>query len=231
MALIVPGSLAGQVSGKVGGDVFSHNRSGPYVRNGATPVNRQTDAQDAIRSALASASSSWKRLTEGQRQAWEAYAANNPIMNRVGRSVRLAGNAAHVQINGRRIYLGSTELVAPPTAGAPDGLLTVSATWDIGSGSFGLVYTATPLAAGQKLHLSGCLLLSPSINFVKNRLRYFGMSAAAQASPFDFQTLFEAKFGTIAVGNKLVVEARIYDTATGLLSQPRRVEGIALTTP
>jgi hypothetical protein len=231
MALIVPGSLAGQVSGKVGGDVFSHNRSGPYVRNGATPVNRQTDAQDAIRAALASASSSWKGLTDAQRHAWEAYAANNPVMNRVGRSVRLAGNAAYVQINGRRIYLGSTELASPPTAGAPDALLTISGTWDIGAGSFGLIYTATPLAAGQKLHLSGCLLLSPSINFVKNRLRFFGLSAAAQVSPFDYQSLFEAKFGAIAVGNKIVVEARIYDTATGLLSQPRRLDGIAISTP
>ncbi len=230
MAITRPGSIVGQVSGRIGGLVFSRNRGGDYVRNGPSPTNPQSSYQTAVRNALSLASAGWDTLTDSQRAAWVSWAQDHPVRNRLGESIRLQGNAAYVQLNSRLAYLGTAIVVAPPAVNAPDPLLSVTPTFDIGAGNFQLAYTATPLGAGLKLWVLGCLLGSPAITFVKNRLRHFYTSAAAAASPADLDTAFSARFGAPVVGQKVVLMAGVLDGTNGQLSAMLRCEGLVTTT-
>lgn len=230
MAITRQGSVVGEVSGSVGGVVFSRNRGGNYVRTRVKPSNPSTEYQVAVRNALSTASGDWKDLTDAQRAAWKSWADSNPIRNRLGESIRLQGNAAFVELNARLIMLGTASVATPPIVSAPDPLLTLTGSYDVGAGDFQVAYTATPLAAGTKLWVSGCLLSSASINFVQNRLRHFFTSAAAAASPAAIESAFTARFGTPQVGNKVVLTASVIDGTNGLMSSIMRDEGIVVST-
>jgi len=230
MAIMRPGALAGQLSGRVGGIVFSRNRGGDYVRNGPSPTNPKTAYQVAVRNALALASTRWNDMSADARASWKGWAQNNPVQNRIGETIRLQGNAAFVELNSRLAYLGTAVVDTPPAVSAPAPLLTLAATFDIGAGDFQLTYTATPLAAGMKLWVLGCLVTSAGISNVNNRLRHFYTSAAAAESPAAIETAFSARFGAPVVGQYVFIRAGVLDGTNGQLSSMLEVSGIVTTT-
>ena len=229
MAIMRPGPLAGQLSGRVGGIVFSRNRGGDYVRNGPSPLNPQTSYQVAVRNALALASTRWNDMGASARAGWKAWAENNPAQNRLGESIRLQGNAAFVMFNSRLAYLGIAVVDTPPVISAPPSLLTLVPTFDVGAGAFQVAYTTTPLGAGTKLWVLGCRPMSLGISFVRNKLRHFITGAAAGASPLDIETAFYARFGTPAVGENIVVRAGVLG-ADGQLSAMLQASALVTTT-
>ena len=230
MAKFTSGPLAGQVSGSIGNTVFSYNRYGPYLRVRSKPVQPNTLFQQQARSRLATASQAWAALDSGKRDLWTAWAAQHPIVDRLGTSQTLAGNASYVSINALRALCGDAALDTPPLTPAPSGLLTCTLTADIGAGSFQIAYTATPLAAGCKIFLQAALLYGAGKSYFKNALRFCGLSAAAQASPLDVETLISDRLGTLVVGQTCIVYASVYDSASGLLSQPLSAAELVSTT-
>jgi hypothetical protein len=230
MAIMRPGPLAGQLSGRVGGVVFSRNRGGDYVRNGPSPTNPQSDYQVAVRNALSVASSYWDDMDDAARQAWRGWAQVNPIQNRLGESIRLQGNASYVSLNARKAFMGHTLSAVTPARSAPTPLLTITPTFDIGAGAFQLAFTATPLLDEFKVWILGCVITNVGVEFVKNRLRHFYTSASAQASPCNIETAFNARFGVPTVGQKIVLLAGVFDNTYGMLSSMLRCDGLVVTT-
>lgn len=230
MAIMRPGPLAGQLSGRVGGVVFSRNRGGDYIRNGPSPVNPQTARQVLVRNALTAASSEWGDLTADQRKSWAAWAASNPVQNRLGETIRLQPNAAFVWLSSRMVINGDSPAVAPPLVGAPDPLVTLGGTFDIGAGDFEVTFTGTPLGTNMCLWLQGCLLTSAAIMNVRNRLRVFKVSPAATASPYDIEADFEAVCGAATVGQTVVIRASVFDDRNGLLSSAIEYRGTVVST-
>jgi len=80
MARIVGGSMIGELSGKMGGMVFSRNKSGQYIRKYAIPVNPNTGAQLTARASFAGAVGSFHSLTPAEKTLWQNFAqtAFNP---------------------------------------------------------------------------------------------------------------------------------------------------------
>ena len=218
MAIMLPGPLAGAISGKVGGDVFSHNRGGAYVKSLTIPVDPNTQSQQNVRSILATQSSSWADQTAAVRAAFENWAVQNPVINALGRSILLSGQQAFVQLNSRLALNGDTLLTEPPIINAPDGLATLVLDADIGIGDVDLTYTTTPTAANVKLWILAAVINSAGVTYVRNRLRFIGVSGTAEASPFVIQSLVEDKFGALINGQTLHVRVSTFDETTGLLS-------------
>lgn len=71
---IIKGSLIGELSGKLGGQVFSRNRSGAYIRQYVIPVNPNTPAQQNARSRFSSAAGGYHTLSDTQKAHWQEYA-------------------------------------------------------------------------------------------------------------------------------------------------------------
>lgn len=231
MAKFLAGPAASAISGSQGGTVYSRNRYGAYTRSRVVPVNPNSAAQQQARADLASQSTAWGALTSAQQLAWKTWAANNPIVDRLGQSQILAGNAAFIQLNSRLSRSGDTVLTSPPVTPAPNALTTLAFETDIGTADFELNFTPTPLAAGLRLWCLAAVVDSAGINYVTNLLRLTNIEAAATASPVDNQTNIEAVFGTLAAGMVVHQFVSVFDSATGLLSTPRRVSGTVTNTP
>lgn len=93
-------SFIGIISGKIGGNVFSHGRSGQVMKALSIPVNPNSQAQQIARSQIAHLSVQWfEDLTDAQRETWETYAANVPVKNRLGDTIFLTGQNHFVRSN------------------------------------------------------------------------------------------------------------------------------------
>lgn len=230
MAIFTPGAAVGQISGRVGGYVFSHNRGGPYIRNGSIPTKSTSAAAMAAKQRLEEASMAWQALTADNMLAWQAWAQQNPVTNRLGNATTLTGHQAYVGIYCRLDQAGQAPLDDPPVGASPAALATVALTLDIGAGDFQIAYTATPLGADEQLELSCAVVNSAGVRYVQNVLKLVTITDPAQASPYDFQSDLEDRFGTLQVGQAVVCDARVFDHATGLLSAPVRAAGVIVST-
>lgn len=74
MARIVGGSILGFLSGKMAGMVFSHNKSGQYVRQYVVPVDPATVAQLQARSKFGNQASNWHSLADSAKALWNGFA-------------------------------------------------------------------------------------------------------------------------------------------------------------
>jgi len=220
MAKIKLGPMVGQASGAIGATVFSHNRYGAYVRQRVIPTISTTTYALNAKSRLSTVSAAWSVLTDAQRTAWQTWAANNPMTDRLGDRQVLTGHAAYVQINGRLTAAGQTNLAVPPIGDGPVGITSASLVADIGPGGFVLTFAATPLGATEALELRACVVPDDSIVYVKNYMRQVVYSAAAQATGWDFETELTARFGTLQVDQWVHCLLSVLDFSTGLRSQP-----------
>lgn len=69
-------STFGEISGKLGGMVFSRNAGGSYLRANVKGVNPQTQSQLKARNAFASVSTLFRTLTSAEKTAWQEFADN-----------------------------------------------------------------------------------------------------------------------------------------------------------
>lgn len=162
--------LMGELSGRVGGVVFSHNAGGAYVRAGSIPTNPNTTFQQAVRNAVAQLSAMWSNtLTRAQQDAWNVYGANVKVTNRIGDQINISGLAHYVRSNTARLQAGVDRVDDGPTKfslppfGAPsyggfsEAAQTGNVTYTTGSvtdpwanevGGFMFIYVSRPQNAG-----------------------------------------------------------------------------------
>lgn len=228
--LFSSGALVGQLSGKLGPIVASHNKGGPYFRAHVVPVTATTTFALNAKARLSAASQLWQTLTQEQQEAWLTWANNNPVTNRIGQSITLSGHGAFTGLTSRLAIAGVAAVLDPPVIPAPAPLLTLAATFDIGVGEFDLIFTTTPLAADAALYIQTAVFNSAGINFVQNLLKLLAFSPAAQASPFDIEAQTALRFGTLLVGQRVVHQVSTVDIANGQLSTPLRIDGTIIST-
>ncbi len=113
--MLFKGLLGVELSGALGGVVASHNKGGTYFRERVIPTNPNTPQQQAVRNAVSSLSSFWQDgLTPTQRDAWETYARNVTVPNRLGDQVNISGMAHFVRSNVTRIQTGTAQVDDAP---------------------------------------------------------------------------------------------------------------------
>lgn len=241
MAKVVLGGLASQLSGAVGGIVFSRNRAGAYIRGRVHPTISQSGYALDAKATMGSVSRQWAGLDAGERAAWATWSANNPVTDRMGMKQVLAGNAAYMRLNGRLADLGIVSLDLPPVDHAPAALTAAALTADVGAGAFEVVFATTPLSAGDCIWVQAAVTEGPNQAYVKNRLKFIGSCAAALASPLvsitqpaDYaMTLLaavESRFGTLSPGQLVTLYLSVFSTVTGQISQPFIVQEVVVST-
>lgn len=231
MAIFTSGIAVSAISGSVAGQTFSRNKGGQYIRARAVPIISTTSFALAAKTRLADVSQDWQGLTAAQRQAFQQWADANPVINALGKPITLSGAQACIGLNTRLLSIGSPKIFTPPIVPAPDPLITLVQSCDIGTGTFDLTFTATPTGATEKLFIRAAVTSSAGILNVQNLLRLVGVSAAAEASPFDHQTLVEDRLGAVIEDQTVHVEISVVDTATGLVSGPLRADTVVTDTP
>ena len=124
MALFIP--ILGQISGKVAGNVFAHNKGGQYLRQFVTPTNPSTPFQGLFRTFFGALASRWANdLSDAQRAAWTLYGVNTPVINRVGNSVIRDGLNWYISSNVNRLAAGTAVVDDGPVLFGRDVLSAV----------------------------------------------------------------------------------------------------------
>lgn len=116
MGLVKYGGGVIQISGSIAGNTFARNRYGNYVRARTKPVNPNSSRQQQVRASMAWLVEHWaSTLTAVQRSAWNTYASNVAMLNRLGESMNLSGFNQFVRSNAIRKAQGDLVIVTGPT--------------------------------------------------------------------------------------------------------------------
>lgn len=220
MALYTPGPLAGQISGRVGASVFSHNRGGTYIRNGTIPKKVLSAAAIAAKARLTVISRLWQAVSADDRTAWVTWAMTNPITNRLGGKTTLAPHMAYMQLNARLSRGGFTLISVPPITPSPAPLTSLSLVCAAGAGTAVLTTAPTPVGTKQALWVEAAVVDLASQTYLENIWKTIEVSAVHQATGLDVSTNLEDRFGSMIEGQIVHVRVSVLDTESGLLSGP-----------
>lgn len=207
MAKIKFGMMMTDASGKLGGQVFSKNRGGSYVRTKVTPTNPQTSAQSTIRGIFASISSRWSSLTDAQRNTFngfvQAYARTDifgDLRNPSGKSLfqRLNQN---LENSGQAQIDVCTSPVEVPFANLSSAVAVISST------AFEVDYAGD--LTGQKVVVWATPQMSQGTKFVKNQLRQLKVFSGANAGTVDVWASYVQKFGVPVLGGNISIAVRV----------------------
>ncbi|MBD3309518.1 hypothetical protein GF348_24275 [candidate division KSB3 bacterium] len=221
-------NIVTQVSGSIGGLVGSHNQGGMYFRARSVPTNPQTAFQVAVRNAVTLLATAWQdTLTAAQREAWDTYAANVPLIDRLGEARNTTGIAHYVRSNVPRLQAGLARVDDGPTVFALPSFTEVTFAPAAATDDFDVSFDNTDAWANED---DAALLLyasrpqSATINFFKGPYRYAGRidgdGSTAPTSPETIDSPF-----ALTADLKQFYKA-VLTRADGRLSSPFRGSGV-----
>lgn len=223
-------SDVGEMSGTIGGKVYARNRGGTYIRGWAKPTNPNSPSQQRARSDFGTAVARWASLTDLQRAAWDTYAGNVAMTNRLGETVYLTGQQHFVRSYAAMTLAGlATVDTAPTIFSLPDpGDITVAGVEGVaGTGTVDVTFDDSQAWCSE----DGAALLvlqsneqAATINYFKGPYRFadavLGDSVTPPTSPSSITTVFD-----LTDGNKVFVFVRLL-RVDGRVSTPIRVGGV-----
>lgn len=201
MAIVALAAPVSGLRGKIGGIVYSANKSGPYVKAWAKGSNPKTASQSGHRAVIARFAQSWGLLTGVQQQTWIDYAAlpAQDKTNSLGEPYSASGFNWYVAINTNLLNAAGTPRDIAPVGVAPVApqlsFIRIASTVS-GLGSFISLVTGSPnLTIPLAIYLE---LKNSQGRTVQSQIRTHMITEIPNASRIvSFQPQIEAKFGTI----------------------------------
>lgn len=217
-----------EMSGSKGGTTFARNRFGAYARQRTKPVNPSTERQQAQRSIFALLTNLWNTtLTQAQRDAWDLYAANVPMLNRLGQVINPTGFNHYCRSNSLILQVGGTRVDDAPQVylkGEQDPTFEVTgveSTQELSITFDGTLEWANEVGGYMAIFLG--LPQMTKVNFFKGPWRYAGNIKGAATPPTSPQTI-NVSF-PVTEGQKIWAQARII-RSDGRVSDPFRSTGV-----
>jgi hypothetical protein len=207
MAKIKFGMMMTDASGKLGGQVFSKNRGGSYVRTKVTPLNPRTTAQSNVRGIFAAISSDWSTLAEADRNSFNGFVNDYARTDVFGDLRNPSGKALFQRLNQNLAISDQAAItICPPPAAVPFSN-TRSAVGDVSSSEFSV--TTDGNTDGSQIVVWATPRLSQGTTFVKNRLRQLEVFQGEDGALLDIYDSYVAKFGTPVAGDNIFVGVRV----------------------
>jgi len=220
-----------KASGSLAGSVFSHNKGGMYMRSRSMPTNPNTLPQQAVRDAMRICVNAWTNvLTNTERDSWNLYAFNTPILNKIGLPTKRSGQNMFIRSNVSRL-----QAILPQVNTGPS-------TFDLGS--FTPIDTPTADASSQLCgfnftnaddwanDLAGAMLVyqsrpqNPTIDFFKGPWQLATIIAGSSMTPPTSPASWTSLFPLVA-GQKLFIKVRVTQP-DGRLSDPQTIDKIVV---
>ncbi len=213
MALIQLGGGILDARGSIGGQVFSRNRSGNYIRARITPVNPRSPRQNVIRAVIQTLANAWSAvLTQAQRDAWEVYAANIVRQNKLGAQIKLTGFNHYVRSNAPRLQSGDPRVDdGPLDLTLPGADPTFAAIVDEATQLITVTFDDTLPWANQddgSMFVSMSLPATQGTNFIGGPFRRAGKIIGATALPPTSPAPIAVPF-PVGANQEVAVQARI----------------------
>lgn len=148
--MLIKSPLLTQMSGSIGGMVGYQGKGGLTLRARAVPTDPATSFQVAVRNAMAQAATAWiETLTQAQRNGWELYAQNVPLVGPLGEPREVSGQNMYCRSNIPRIQAGVGRVDDAPTTFDLGSFTDPSATASAGSGIVSVSFTDTDAWANE----------------------------------------------------------------------------------
>lgn len=203
MAKIKFGMMMTDARGKLGGQVFSKNNAGAYVRTKVTPSNPQTSSQAGARSLFGSISAGWSGLTQAVRDSFNAAVADWATTDIFGDLRNPTGKNLFQRLNNQAQSAGLAAVVTVPAKQTMPTDIVTGVTIAVGAGT--LTLTGANTDASTQIMLFATPVLTAGTKFVKNRLRNISNFAGNAAAPGTEYTSYTAKFGAPAANDNVYV--------------------------
>ncbi len=228
MALI-KGPLIASGSGAVGGIVLFKSSGGLAIRARVVGLNPNTPQQSFIRATLADLSNRWANtLSQAQRDLWNVYAINTPLIGPLGDARTVSGINMYVRANVVRrqaVALPRTD-IAPITFDLGEFDPIGSPTAGVGT-SVGFTFDNTDAWAGED---DSAMLVyvsrpqNPSISFFRGPYQFAGQVDGDAITPPTSPASVSSQF-LQAAGQKVFLRVQV-SRADGRLSNQQFEEAI-----
>ena len=217
------------MSGSLGGITAARNKGGQYLRARVVPVNPSSFPQTSLRTIFGSLANSWgTTLTAAQRAAWDTYASNVTVVNRIGETINLTGFQQYIRSNTPRkqallpqVDDGPTTMnigdFSPMTVSIVGGGTTLSIAFDDTDDWVDEDDAAVLVLAGREQ--------AATINFFKGPYRFAGTVLGDATTPPTTPVAVTSKFSYTSA-NKGFVQVRV-SRADGRLSATQLLGAIA----
>jgi len=209
------GSIVVDGRGKLGGHVYSKNRSGAYVRTKVTPTNPQTASQTAVRNRLTSFSQGWRGLTEAQRDAWNNAVTDFAKTDVFGDIKNPTGLNLYVGLNSNLAQVGVGAISTPPLPSEVEALVTTSLVASVGTSQVDVTFGPSPVPADTAFVVEATTGVSAGRNFLKNEFREIAVLDAGETSVWAGGSDWIAKFGSLIEGTKIGIRLTPVNKVTG----------------
>ena len=222
MALVKFGGGVLDMRGSIGGNTFSKNRYGSYVRARTTPVNPQSQRQSEIRTIIQYLSQAWSNLlSDANHNAWKVYAAAIVRTNKLGATMKLTGFNHFIRSNAFIMQNGGDAVLAGPgTLTLPAADPTFAAVVDSANQQLSITFDNTMDWAGDSAgHLGVYMSLpkSSGTTFIAGPYRRAGTIDGAGSPPASPQTI--AVPFPVHLNQQIKVKGRIAE-GDGRVSDP-----------
>jgi hypothetical protein len=214
--------LLSQASGSVAGLTASHNKGGQYFRQRATPTNPNTPQQQVIRGLVNQLANRWvTTLLPAQRTAWNVYAANLNIADRLGDVIHLTGLNHYIRSNVPRLQAALTVVDDGPTIFTLGEYTNPTITFSAAAGDIEVDFTNTDEWAGEDdsaMLVSGSRPQTPATNYFKGPYRFADKIPGDAGTPPTTPAIISSAFA-FAAGQMVFAFVRV-TRADGRLSAP-----------
>lgn len=218
MAIVKYSALVSDIRGKQGGNVFSRNRGGGYVRTYVKPTNPSTPQQMFVRSQFQALVQTWKGLTDAVRAAWNAATVNFPYQDSLGNTKYYSGQQLFIKLNLNLLASGTGQNNDAPVAEtvAAPGLTGVTT---LTSASIELAFTEATVPAGAKYLILATNGLSAGVsNPPRSKYRQIAVFNAAADPEGDLIADYSGVFGAPLPGQRVFFIVRNIDQSHGQAS-------------
>ncbi len=113
MARVINPIGSAEVRGKVGAQQFSNCRAGQVVKVNSGPRKYDTLAQEHVRAHTKALTIEWQALSSSQRQTWNQWALEHPVIDRLGQVIHLSGYNWYCRANWIRNFGGRASHSVP----------------------------------------------------------------------------------------------------------------------
>lgn len=206
MAKIKFGMMMTDARGKLGGQVFSKNRGGAYVRTKVTPSNPQTLAQSVVRANLSTISQAWNALSVSQIANWNTAVDNWKSTDIFGDIKIPSGKNLFTKLNVNLLNTSRAPILDVPEKENVVISPTVTVSYDATADTWNVVGLGT--VPGVVYQVEATPAVPNGVSYVKNRFRVVTYGASSSAINTDLVTAYPNKFGALTVGDKVFFRIR-----------------------
>ena len=193
-------------SGKVGTMVSYKTRYGQVRRRYVIPRDPATPAQVDRRVAMTHWARQWSRLTEQQREAWNATAGDARTQPRLNQSGRLSGFLLFVRINCNLNKHNLPPVDMPPAVPRP-GRNPVAQLIITNTNSIISIKLSVSAKPAQYIVVLGTKPRNAGASYA-DHFAILGLMPAPVRGVSDITELYVAKYGVPGVGSRVFIQTR-----------------------